>query len=150
MSREIRVRKERGRNSNENSDISGFLNSFFVKLLLLSLSIFILYSVYNSVKIMFQKVQIHKQAQMEVDELRLQNLALSLSIKEMSTDKYLEKEARDRLNFGDNEEVVFVIPENSLESAVEDVDKLLSKREEYTLSREFTLEKWVEFVERGI
>ena len=62
----------------------------------------------------------------------------------------MEKEARDRLNFGDNEEVVFVIPENSLESAVEDVDKLLSKREEYTLSREFTLEKWVEFVERGI
>jgi len=150
MGKEIRFRKERGQSRSENSDIVPFLNSIPMKLILLGISIFILYSVYNSVKITVQKVEIHSQAQREVAELRLQNLYLSLSMKEMSTDRYLEKEARDRLNFGANEEIVFVIPENALEGVQDEVSNIVEDGEASPLSGEFTLSKWIEFVERGI
>lgn len=150
MGKEIRFRKEREKSRSENSDIVPFLNSLPMKLVLLGISIFILYSVYNSVKITIQKVEIHTQAQKEVAELRLQNLYLSLSMKEMSTDRYLEKEARDRLNFGANEEIVFVIPENALEGVTDEVAKITGEGEASPLSGEFTLPEWIEFVERGI
>ncbi len=150
MSKEIRIRKEIGSGRSGNSEVVPFLNSLPMKLVLLGISIFILYSVYNSVKITVQKVDIHSQAQREVAELRLQNLYLSLSMKEMSTDRYLEKEARDRLNFGANEEIVFVIPENALEGVADEVAKITGEVDPSPLSGEFTLSKWIEFIERGI
>lgn len=150
MGKEIRFRKEREKSRGENTDIAPFLNSLAMKLILLGISIFILSSIYNSVKITVQKVDIYSQAQREVAELRLQNLYLSLSMKEMSTDRYLEKEARDRLNFGANEEIVFVIPENALDGVTNEVAKITGEGEPSPLSGEFTLSKWIEFVERGI
>jgi cell division protein FtsB len=150
MSKEIRIRKEIGSGRSGNSEVVTFLNSLPMKLVLLGISIFILYSVYNSVKITVQKVDIHSQAQREVAELRLQNLYLSLSMKEMSTDRYLEKEARDRLNFGANEEIVFVIPENALEGVADEVARITGEVDPSPLSGEFTLSKWIEFIERGI
>ncbi|MGI6423358.1 MAG: septum formation initiator family protein [Candidatus Dojkabacteria bacterium] len=149
MSRSIRVRRER-ESGKEDSDILPILNSLPVKLFFLITSIFILYSVYNSIKITVQKVGIHRQAEREVEELRLQNLHLSLGMKEMSTDRYLEKEARDRLNFGDNEEIVFVIPPNTLEEAKGEVEKIVKESESYSIGRKFTLLEWVEFLSRGI
>ena len=149
MSRSIRVRRER-ESGKEDSDILPILNSLPVKLFFLITSIFILYSVYNSIKITVQKVGIHRQAEREVEELRLQNLHLSLGMKEMSTDRYLEKEARDRLNFGDNEEIVFVIPPNTLEEAKGEVEKIVKESESYSIGSKFTFLEWVEFLNRGI
>jgi len=149
MERVIRVRKERGV-SQSNTELPAFFDSIFVKLILFGISIFILWSVYNSGKITLQKLDILKQAEREVEELRIQNLHLSLSILEMSTDKYLEKEARNRLNFGGEGEIVFVIPENVLEQSIEEVRKETDPLNDSKLKREFTLDSWLLFLTTGI
>jgi cell division protein FtsB len=151
MEKRIRVRGENSSKVVESrSDFSNFFDSIFVKIALIAISSFIIFSVYNSLKITFQKLEILKQAESEVEELRIQNLYLSLSIKEMSTDRYLEKEARNRLNFGGNEEVVFVIPTTTLEKSQEIVLDILSPEEVDVFQKGFNLSEWVTFVGSGI
>jgi len=151
MEKRIRVRGENSSKVVESkSDFSNIFDFLVVKILLIAISSFILFSVYNSLKITFQKLEILKQAEAEVEELRIQNLYLSLSIKEMSTDRYLEKEARNRLNFGGNEEIVFVIPSNTLEEAQKAVSDILSPKEENVFQKGFNFSDWVSFIRRGI
>lgn len=151
MSQSIRVRRERGSNThNESYDLSFLFDSIFVKFLLLGVSVFILMSVYNSVNITIQKLDILKKAEKEVEDLRIQNLYLSINMKEMSTDKYLEKEARNRLNFGDTEEIVFVIPDTVMDQAEIDVTKVLDSDKGEIVRYGSTFSSWVEFLMKGI
>lgn len=151
MSQSIRVRRERGDNThNESYDLSFLFDSIFVKFLLLGVSVFILISVYNSVNITIQKLDILKKAEKEVEDLRIQNLYLSINMKEMSTDKYLEKEARNRLNFGDTEEIVFVIPDTVMDQAEIDVTKVLDSDKGEIVRYGSTFSSWVEFLMKGI
>ena len=136
--------------SRHNSELPEIFNSIFFKALLIGISIFITISVYNSAKITIQKLEILRQAEKEVEELRIQNLYLSLGIKDMSTDRYLEKEARERLNFGDTGEIVFVIPENVLEQAQIQVSEITNEKESYEPGEMLNLENWVNFLESGI
>lgn len=151
MSQSIRVRRERGDNThNESYDLSFLFDSILVKFLLLGVSVFILMSVYNSVNITIQKLDILKKAEKEVEDLRIQNLYLSINMKEMSTDKYLEKEARNRLNFGDTEEIVFVIPDTVMDQAEIDVTKVLDSDKGEIVRYGSTFSSWVEFLMKGI
>jgi len=68
----------------------------------------------------------------------------------MSTDKYLEKEARDRLNFGDKEEIVFVIPKNALDLAKEEVTRTVNTTEEVIYEEGNNMEDWIAFVITGV
>lgn len=151
MSQVIRVRRNREQLSKkETSEFIQIFDSIFVKILLLGISAFILWSVYNSINITFQKLDILKRAEKEVEDLRIENLYLSISMKDMSTDKYLEKEARDRLNFGDTNEIVFVIPDNVMNQAGIDVNTTLESSRREIPEPKFTLSSWVEFIMRGI
>ena len=76
--------------------------------------------------------------------------ARSIGIKEMSTDKYLEKEARDRLNFGGKDEIVFVIPENALDLAREEVSILVNPVKESIYINGNNIEQWIDFLVLGI
>lgn len=149
MDRVIRIRKQRGE-SQSRGELPAFFDSIPVKLLLVGITVFILWSVYNSGKITLQKLEILKQAEREVEDLRIQNLHLSLSILEMSSDKYLETEARNRLNYGGDGEIVFVIPANVLKESVKRIQKDRESTEMIGLNREFTLEKWLGFLSSGI
>ncbi|MFA5622683.1 MAG: septum formation initiator family protein [Candidatus Dojkabacteria bacterium] len=151
MSKRIRFKKSRkGDSSKHNSELPEIFNSIFFKGLLIGISIFITITVYNSAKITVQKLEILKQAEREVQELRIQNLYLSLGIKDMSTDRYLEKEARERLNFGDTGEILFVIPENVLEQAHIQVLEITEEKGTYEPGQRVNIEDWVSFLERGI
>ena len=151
MSQVIRVRKDREQFARkESSEFSQVFDSIFVKLFLIGISIFILWSVYNSVNITFQKLDILKKAEKEVEDLRIQNLYLSISMKDMSTGKYLEKEARDRLNFGNTGEIVFVIPDNVMNQADKDVEEILRSNDKSILEPDFTLSLWMDFIMKGI
>lgn len=151
MGKVIRVRKNREGISNKgNSELPQIFDSVFVKIFLIGISAFILWSVYNSVNITFQKLDILKRAEREVEDLRIQNLYLSISMKDMSTDKYLEREARNRLNFGDTGEIVFVIPENVMDQASSDVEKILESKQSNIFEPTFTLNSWWDFLLKGI
>ena len=80
------------------------------------------YSIYNSVIITYQKIEISKHAREEVDKLRLENLKLALSLESMSSQEYIEVQARDRLNFSGSDEYIFVIPDSTLKSAQEQIE----------------------------
>ena len=125
-------------------------NHWIFKLATLVVASLILYSVSNSVILTIQKVNFLKEAEREVQELRLENLHLSLGIKDMSTDKYLEKEARDRLNFGGKGELVFVIPDATLELAVNQVLEIVSPKVDPVYEKVGNVDEWFSFVIAGI
>ena len=128
--------------------LNTFLGNTFVKVGLIGISIFLLYSVYNSIVITGQKIEISKRAREEVDSLRLENLKLALVLESMQTNEYLEIQARDRLNFTGSSEFLFVIPEPVLESAKERVDTYLYGSEEVESAPTYI--QWFEFVKNGI
>ncbi len=99
---------------------------------------------------MTQKLEILKQAEREVEELRLANLHLSIEMKDMSTDRYLEKEARDRLNFGAQGEVAFVIPTNVLDLAKEEVERIVAPSQESIYETGNNVDEWISFLLIGV
>ncbi len=151
MERRINIKnRDRVSNSSSGIELGKISNHWLFKLGVMAVAGVILYSVYNSAMITIQKLDILKKAQQEVQDLRLTNLHLSISIKDMSTDRYLEKEARDRLNFGGKGEVIFVIPDNVLDIAQKEVKRLTEEKEEDIYEEGSNMHKWVEFVVRGV
>jgi cell division protein FtsB len=151
MDRRINIKnRERILEKNKSSELNQLTNHWIFKTLAILISVTLLTSVYDSFKTMILKVDILKQAEQEVEELRLTNLHLSVEIQDMSSDRYLEKEARDRLNFGGKGEVSFVIPSNALESAQKEVDAILHPPKEEIYERYNNMEEWISFLLVGV
>ncbi len=127
--------------------VSKLLNSGVGKIVLLGISVLMLLSVYRSITQMGQKISLLKQAEYEVEELRVENLELSLHFEDANDIEYLEKEARDRLNYGKENEIVFVIKEEQLEYGKEKVQAILYP--ENTVEDVNVFNEWVEFVVEG-
>ena len=97
--------------------------------LLIILSGILIYNITKSMIITSEKVQILSQAEKEVSDLRLDNLENLLLIEYMTSDEYLETEARNRLNLSKKGEVAFVIPEEILEKGLLQVERILNEDE---------------------
>ena len=128
--------------------INSVIENSFVKIVLIGVSLFLFYSIYNSVIITYQKIEISKHAREEVDKLRLENLKLALSLESMSSHEYIEVQARDRLNFSGSDEYIFVIPDSTLKSAQEQIQVFFSEPEEKTDTQVY--EVWIDFLKNGI
>ena len=128
--------------------VNSFIENSFVKIVLIGVSLFLFYSIYNSVIITYQKIEISKHAREEVDKLRLENLKLALSLESMSSQEYIEVQARDRLNFSGSDEYIFVIPDSTLKSAQEQIQVFFSEPEEKTNT--LVYEVWIDFLKNGI
>ena len=128
--------------------INSVIENSFVKIVLIGVSLFLFYSIYNSVVITYQKIEISKHAREEVDKLRLENLKLALSLESMSSQEYIEVQARDRLNFSGSDEYIFVIPDSTLKSAQEQIQVFFSEPEEKTDTQVY--EVWIDFLKNGI
>lgn len=151
MERRINIKhRERRRESSNELTLSDISSNWIFKIFAVVTSVILLISVYNSFKLTMQKLEILRLAEEEVENLRLTNLHLSINIQEMSTDKYLEKEARDRLNLGGIDEVVFVIPKNALEIASERVEEILLPTEDVVYEGGSNIQAWLDFIIFGI
>jgi len=149
MEKTINIRRiNRGKESR--NGISMISGHWIFKVVSIVVFILVMYFISNSVRITIQKIDILKKAEKEVQDLRLENLYLSVSIEEMSSDKYLEKEARDRLNFGGKNEIVFVIPESTLEISKEKVEEILTPKVGPVYESEGNLNEWITFVLNGV
>jgi cell division protein FtsB len=135
------------KNRIEENLINRILNSGLGQIVLLGVSVLMLLSVYRSFRQMAQKISLLKQAEQEVNELRLKNLELSLRIEETGGVENLEKEARDRLNYGRENEVVFVIEEELVEVGRGKVQAILLPEEE--VSEVDVLDEWLDFIVKG-
>lgn len=106
--------------------------SSFAVSAVISISFFVLSGVLaiNSVKsisMAYKRSELLGQAQGEVDSLRLKNLELMLEKEKIIGSDYVEEQARDRLNYVMEGEVMIVLPETgdilgASESEVEDVE----------------------------
>ncbi|MDD3662227.1 MAG: septum formation initiator family protein [Candidatus Dojkabacteria bacterium] len=79
------------------------------------LSVLLVANSVRSISTAYQRSQIVEQAQDEVESLRLRNLELQEQLDYVTGDTYVEKEARDRLLFTRDDEVLVVLPETSEE-----------------------------------
>ncbi|MCD4810997.1 septum formation initiator family protein [bacterium] len=129
------------------SFVNRVFNSGIGKIILLGVSLLMILSVVRSFKQMGQKISLLKQAEHEVDELRIENLELSLEIEEASTTDHLEREARDRLNYGQENEVVFVISDELVEIGMQRVGDILNP--ESDIEEVSMWDEWVRFVVEG-
>lgn len=151
MDRRINIKsRDRVSKNSGGIEILNITNHWAFKIFALVISTVLFYSVFNSIKITVQKLEILKKAEQEVEDLRLTNLHLSVGVKDMSTDKYLEKEARDRLNFGGKDEVVFVIPGSTLESAKEGVELIVNPPRDEVYEEGGNITKWIDFIATGV
>jgi cell division protein FtsB len=127
--------------------VTRFLDSILGKLVLIGVSFLMLLSVYRSLRQMGQKISLLKQAEQEVSELRLENLELSLEIEEAGSIDRLEQEARDRLNYGQKGEVVFVIGDELVEVGKQRIQKILNPEPE--IEEVDVLAEWIDFIIKG-
>jgi cell division protein FtsB len=145
---EIKYNRGRGgKNNQEQGFLIRLLDSGLGKISLVVLSILMLLSVSRSFRQMGQKLSLLKQAEQEVTDLRLDNLELSLQLEEAGTIDNLEKEARDRLNYGEEGEVLFVIDEELVEVGKRRVEEILNPKQETEDVK--VLAQWVEFIIGG-
>ncbi len=119
----------------------------FVKIGFILISAFLLYNVVHSVDITMQKVKILENARAEVETLRVTNLKLATQLQNMQSPEYIEVEARDRLNFSGNKDLVFVIPDGLLTTAKERLDSILNVKP--MESEKSVLEQWGELIIQG-
>lgn len=151
MERRINIKnRERRVQSKSTLELSDISNNWLFKIFAIAISVVLLYSVNNSIKLTLQKLEILEKAKKEVEELRVSNLSLSIEIKDMSTDKYLEKEARDRLNFGGKNEILFVIPSNALELAEKRVESIIYSPKAKVHQNGDNITEWLDFILLGI
>jgi len=148
MDRVIFREKREEISANSSIEIEGLLNNIPAKILFIVISGFLFYNVFHSVRITIQKLEILKQARLEVESLRLDNLELALNLENMQSLEYVEVQARDRLNFGSKNEYVFVIPEASLDEAKNNLDELFT--ENVSTEKKETYRVWLDFVSKGI
>ncbi|NMC09331.1 hypothetical protein GYA44_03365 [Candidatus Microgenomates bacterium] len=148
MDRVIFREKREEISANNSIEIEGLLNNIPAKILFIVISGFLFYNVFHSVRITIQKLEILKQARLEVESLRLDNLELALNLENMQSLEYVEVQARDRLNFGSKNEYVFVIPEASLDEAKNNLDELFA--ENVSTEKKETYRVWLDFVSKGI
>jgi cell division protein FtsB len=124
-----------------------------MNLLLIGFSVFIFYNISRSVDLARQKLEILKTAEIEVTQLRLDNIKLVMEKGEVTNPEYIEMQARNRLNYAKEGETQLVIPatvfdrykntavlgtSNSQISAIESLDPLES------------LKRWADFFINGI
>lgn len=128
--------------------VNNIFTNKLVQLALVAIAVFLFYSVYNSIKITGEKLEISKRARKEVDDLRLKNLKLELALVSMQSNEYLEEQARDRLNFSGDNEYLFVIPESLLDSAKDRVNTYLYAGQEKEKLPTYVV--WYEFLKYGI
>ena len=131
-----------------NTSFRRLFNNFLTKVILLTISAFLLYNIGHSIHITIQKVEILRGARLDVDKLRLENLELALLLENMESKEYLEIQARNRLNFAGESEYIFVIPESVLEEAGKDIEVILGLNQEQEEVKVY--EQWQEFLLNGI
>lgn len=134
--------------SGVSKNFSSISKNFFVQIVFLGVSVFLLYNVYHSALLTFDKMKIATDANKEVENLRVENLELELQLESMQSVDYLEIQARDRLNFAGENEYVFVIPNDVLDNAKEIID--IELYGDLDKSADPVYVQWIDFFEGGL
>jgi len=128
-------------------------SSFFTKLLYLGsflFSIFFLVNTVRSIRLTIEKLAILKQAEEDVEELRLSNLELIQFSNLVKSNFYVELEGRDRLHLSQEDEFVIIISDDLLNSSELDSYYKTFLPVEELVKLPIGFNAWFEFVEEGV
>ncbi len=134
---------------NKGSDLQKNVLKILAIVFMFGLIIFMTSNFIRSVTIMTEKVRILEKVEEEVDQLRMDNLELILQKGEIVSYEYVEKEARDKLKYTTDDEVVFVIPEELLQAEALEEELMRAKGvdlEETSKDTQDVLQIWLEFL----
>ncbi len=115
----------------------------------ISLSLFLFYNIFRSIQITAAKLEILNRAEKEVDELRVENIRLIMEKHTVQSPDYVETEARNRLNYSQEGEILFVIPDSVMNSAGEELEGILSESDSADGSKE-VWRLWFDFFLLGV
>src|SRR5690606_9081155 len=121
-------------------------------LLMLSLTAFLFYQAGRSIYLTSSKLIILDNAKTEVGKLRLANLKLILENSRVLTEDYIQTESRDRLNYSNEGDVLFVIPDELINNDNLDqyVASFLPGYSGQETSELEVVAIWIQFLTKGI
>jgi cell division protein FtsB len=125
-----------------------FLKTMIVFALVLSI-VFLSYHFFRTLNITNEKLKILEIAQEDVAQLRMENLKLVLEKSEIVSIDYIEKEARDKLRYSKDDEILFVIPDELLESSFIQEELALARgflNEEEDMDTQEVFQVWFDFL----
>lgn len=120
-----------------------------VNLGFLVLSFFLFYNIFRSIQITGAKLEILNRAEKEVDSLRVENIRLILEKDTVQSPDYIETEARNRLNYSKDGEILFIIPDSVLELAKEELEVIISGEKGEVEEKEIW-KQWCDFFLFGV
>lgn len=120
-----------------------------VNLGFLVLSFFLFYNIFRSIQITGAKLEILNRAEKEVDSLRVENIRLILEKDTVQSPDYIETEARNRLNYSKDGEILFIIPDSVLELAKEELEVIISGEKGEVEEKEIW-KQWYDFFLFGV
>lgn len=119
-----------------------------MQLVLIFISGLMVYNIVRTLDQAAKKNQILIEAEKQVEELRIENIKLVLKSNNVTTDDFVELQARNRLNYSRDGEVQYVIPDSLLEEYGNRYNELMYEKEaDQDLNN---LELWFDFLKKGI
>ncbi|MBN2100971.1 septum formation initiator family protein [Candidatus Dojkabacteria bacterium] len=118
--------------------------SFLLAAVFTGLSAVLVVNSVKSLRAAYNRMELLDQASGEVDELRVRNLELVSRKEEIIGDDYVEKEARDRLYYAKDGEIVAVLPDTA------DVQGVVSEDEDTVEDKDGEWKSWWQFLIKGV
>lgn len=141
--------KEKKRTVLNRSVVTAINWSVIINIIFVVVSGFLIFNSFRSFQQTREKLDILERARKEVTELRLRNISLILDKEKIETDDFTETDIRNRLNYSKKNEIVFVIPDESLELAKLEVRRIVETEKAIADSKS-PYEIWKELFLYGI
>jgi len=113
MMKPARLHRQNSSSNGEKQSISAVMTYALSGIFFVLSALLVMNSV-KSVTVAYQRTQLLKQAESEVHALRLHNLELQQSLEYVSSESFVEEQARDRLLYTKGSEVLLVLPETGI------------------------------------
>ena len=130
----------RKRSSDKRNVATSMFVSIVLSVVFVALSGLLVVNSVKAVRTAYQRNLLLGQAESEVQDLRLRNLQLQQDLDYVMSESYVEEEARNRLLYAKNEDVLLVLPQTGKE--VQDSDVL---GESNSVSESENLEQWTKW-----
>lgn len=123
--------------------------SIAISFIFIGLSVVLIINSAKSITNAYHRMLLLRQAKTEVGDLRLRNLKLIEEREEILGEEYVEEEARDRLYYVKEGEVIVVLPQTAEEENFENKEEVKGV-EEVRDPKPTVREEWVEVLKNGI
>jgi cell division protein FtsB len=140
--------KKTGKQSKQETS-PNFVVNWVIALTFLVISSFLIFNSIRSFQITNDKLAILEKARTDVTDFRLKNIKLILEKEKIETDDFTETDIRNRLNYSKKNEILFVLSDQAIETALIEVKEIVKEQEKDIVEKSVAMQ-WIEFFNGGI